>query len=51
MATKNRTVIIFTDAQAAIWRMTSDDSGTGQKYAIEARKLRAREPGIRIKIR
>jgi len=28
----------FTDAQASIWRMTSDDPGPGQKYAIEARK-------------
>ena len=57
-ATKNRalgTATIYTDAQAAIWRITSDDPGPGQKYAIEARKhntaLRAREPGIRTEIR
>jgi len=29
----------FTDAQAAIYRVTSDDPGPGQKYAIAARKL------------
>jgi len=28
---------MFTDAQAAIWKMTSDDLGPGQKYAIMAR--------------
>ena len=48
-------VTIFTDAQAAIWRVTSDDPGPGQKYAIMARKhiatLRAKEPGVRIEIR
>ena len=32
------TVTILTDAQAAIWRMTSNDPGPGQKYAIMARK-------------
>jgi len=46
---------IFTDAQAAIWRMTSDDPGLGQRYAIAARKhiaeLRGKEPGIWIEIR
>jgi len=46
---------IFTDVQAAIWRVTSDDSGPGQKYAIAARKhiaeLRCKEPEISIEIR
>ena len=35
--------------------MTSDDPGSGQKYAIMARKhivaLRAKEPGVKIEIR
>jgi len=31
------TVTIFTDVQAAIWKMTSDDLGLGQKYATMAR--------------
>jgi len=31
------TVTIFTDAQAAISRMTSDKPGPGQKYALQAR--------------
>src|ERR1700712_3248412 len=48
-------VTIFTDAQAAIWRMTSDDPGPGQKYALEVRRyiaaLRAKEPNIKIEIR
>jgi len=42
---------IFADAQAAIWRITSDD----QRYAIAARKhiaeLRRKEPDIRIETR
>jgi len=46
---------IFTDAQAAIWRMISDDPGPGQKYALEARRhiaaLRAKEANARIEIR
>jgi ribonuclease HI len=29
-------VTIFTDAQAAIWRMASDEQGPEQKYALEA---------------
>jgi len=29
---------IFADTQAAIWRITSDDPGPGQKCAIAARK-------------
>jgi len=49
------TVTIFTDAQAAIWRMSFDDPRPGQKYALEARKhiaaLRAKEPNVRIEIR
>jgi len=53
-ATKDRVlgiVTIFTDAQAAIWRMTSDDPGPGQKYAIMARAHRRKEPGVCIEIR
>jgi len=46
---------IFTDAQATIWGMTSDDPGPGQKYAIHARKhirtLHRKEPDVRIEIR
>ena len=49
------TVTIFTDAQAAIARMTSDEPGPGQKYALQAREhiaaLRAKEPNVRIEIR
>jgi len=48
-------VTIFTDAQAAIWGMASDDPGPGQKYALEARRhiaaLRAKEPNGRVEIR
>ena len=48
-------VTIFAYAQAAIWRMTSDDPGPGQKYALEARRhiasLRAKEPNAKIEIR
>ena len=48
-------VTIFTDAQAAIWIMTSEDLGPGQKYALEARRhtaaLRAKEPNVKIEIR
>jgi ribonuclease HI len=48
-------VTIFTDCQAAISRMASDDPGPGQKYAIEARRhiaaLRAKEPNVKIEIR
>jgi len=48
-------VTIFTDAQAAIWRMASDDPGPGQKYALEARRytaaLHAKEPNTKIEIR
>jgi len=31
-------VTIFTDAQAAIRRMASDEPGPGQQYALQARK-------------
>jgi len=48
-------VTIFTDAQAAIRRMASDEPGPGQKYALEARKhittLRRAMPGIVIEAR
>jgi ribonuclease HI len=48
-------VTIFTDAQAAIRRMVSEDPGPGQKYAILARqhirKLRRGRPDIIIEIR
>jgi len=48
-------VTIFTDAQAAIRRMTSEEPGPGQQYAIEARQhvaaLKRARPDIRIEIR
>jgi len=48
-------VTIFSDAQAAIVRMTSDNPGPGQQYALEARRhitaLRAKDPNIQIEIR
>jgi ribonuclease HI len=48
-------ITIFTDAQAAIRRMASDEPGPGQKYALEARKnitaLRRAVPDIVIEIR
>ena len=47
-------VRIFTDAQAAIARMTHDEPGPGQTYAIQARQaiadLRRREPAIEIEV-
>jgi len=47
-------VTIFTDAQAAIRRMASDEPGPGQQYALQARKhintLRRARPGIVIEI-
>jgi ribonuclease HI len=57
--TKRQTVperiTIFTDAQAAIRRMVSEDPGPGQKYAILARRhivtLRKVRPDITIEIR
>jgi len=48
-------VTIFTDAQAAIRRMASEEPGPGQKYALQARKyiatLRRSRPDITIEIR
>jgi len=48
-------VTIFTDAQVAIKRMSSDEPGPWQKYALEARQhiaeLRRKAPGITIEIR
>jgi len=48
-------VTIFSDAQAAIKRMASDEPGPGQQYALQARKhiatLRKARPGITIEIR
>jgi len=48
-------VIIFSDAQAAIRRMASDEPGPGQQYVIQARKhftaLRRVRPVISIEIR
>jgi ribonuclease HI len=48
-------VTIFTDVQAAIKRMASEDPGPGQMYAIRARKhiaaLRKVRPDITIEIR
>jgi len=48
-------VAIFTDAQAAIRRMATDEPCPGQRYVIEARKhittLRKAKPGVRIEIR
>jgi len=43
------TATIFTDAQAAIWRMTSGDPGPGQKHAIMTRNLsRPPAPGDQV---
>jgi len=48
-------VRIFTDAQAAIPRMTHDEPGPGQIYALQAAKaiaaLHEREPSVEIEIR
>jgi len=48
-------VAIFTDAQAAIRRMESDEPGPGQQYALQVRKhiatLRRARPDIVIEIR
>jgi len=48
-------ITIFSDAQAAIRRMASDEPGPGQKYALQARKhiatLRKARPDIIIEIR
>jgi len=46
-------VTFFTDAQAAIRRMASEELGPSQKYALQARKhiavLRKARPGITLK--
>jgi len=48
-------VTVFTDAQAAIARIGSDEPGPGQQYALKAREwvgqLRTARPGIQIEIR
>jgi len=48
-------VTVFTDAQAAIRRMASDEPGPGQQYALQARKhiamLHKVRPDITIEIR
>jgi len=48
-------VTIFSDAQAAIRRMASDETGAGQQHATQVRKhiaaLRRAWPGITIEIR
>jgi len=48
-------VTTFTDARVAITRLTSDEPGYGQMYAIAARKhlgnLRRLEPDIKVEIR
>jgi hypothetical protein len=48
-------VTIFSDAQAAISRMVSDEPEPGQKHALQAREqlrsLHRTEPGIRVEIR
>jgi ribonuclease HI len=48
-------VTIFTDAQAAIQRISSDEPGPGQKYAIQASKwiatLRRMKPEVVVEIR
>jgi len=48
-------VTIFSDAQAALARITSDEPGPGQQYALKARKwiemLRKAQPNVRIELR
>jgi len=48
-------VTIFTDAEAAIRRMASEEPGPGQMYALQTRKhiavLRGVRPDIAIEIR
>ena len=45
---------IFTDAQAAIRRMASEEPGPGQQYAIQARKhiaaMHRARPGVTFEI-
>ena len=51
----SRRFTIFSDAQAAIGRMASDEPGPGQRFALQARKhiasLRKSRPDITIEIR
>jgi ribonuclease HI len=59
VATRRQTppvkVTIFTDSQAAMARIASEEPGPGQKYAIEARRwtraLRESRPEVEIEIR
>jgi len=48
-------ITTFSDAQAAIRRMGSDEPGPGQRYALEARKhiatIRRRRPGVKTELR
>jgi len=48
-------ITIFTDAQAAIRGMVSDEPGPGQQYTVKARKwvadIRAVRPDARVEIR
>jgi len=48
-------ITIFTNVQAAIWRMLTDEPGPGQKHALKARQhiaaLRRAVPDITIEIR
>ena len=48
-------ITTFSDAQAAIRGMASDEPGRGQRYALEARKhiatIRRRRPGVKIELR
>ena len=48
-------VTIFSDAQAALARIASDEPGPGQQYALKARKwvaqLRKTRPGGSIELR
>jgi len=48
-------ITIFTDTQAAIWRMSTEEPGPGQKYGVEARQhiatLRRAALDITIEIR
>jgi len=54
-AARRPRITIFSDAQAAIKRMASDEPGPSQQYALQARKhiatLRKARPGISIEIR
>lgn len=47
-------ITIYTDAQAALRRIGSDEPGPGQKHALEARKhiatARRRRPGAVIEL-